>query len=451
MHYKTKTFIIGAGKGGTALLQIFIDDPEVDIVGICDINSESPGIKLAKEKGIKTTDKHIDFIDKNEIDVVMNATGDEKITADIIKLQKKGLEVVGGIGAKLMWQVISERQKNELETQKLLTEYQSLYKLGLFLSSIESLHELFPAIVQHAIEVTNCPAGSLAIFKEGKGEMQLVAVEGFSDAFSRSTKWKVRQGGLTSDILNTRMPTIIPDISMHPKFDNPIMVDEGIKSIAASPLFAEGRIIGILYVDDFHIREFDSREISMLSLLSTLAALAIQRAELLDEARYLSITDELTKIYNHRYFMHQLRKEVSRAVRYNHSLSLAMFDIDHFKNYNDKNGHLKGNEVLRIVSQMLDDQSREGDIVARYGGEEFVIIMPETDKMGASALSERIKQSIADYVFENEEEQPADNLTISGGIATCPSDAFNANELIEKADKALYKAKESGRNKVELY
>jgi diguanylate cyclase (GGDEF)-like protein len=445
---KTKVLIIGAGNGGSALLKVLLDDPEIDIVGIADINPKAPGLAIAEKNGVKRVSDFLKFIDKNDVDVVMDVTNNKDVAFKLSELRKPGIEIVGGMGAKLMWQVIDERKRNEIETEKLLKEYQTLYELGLILSSFENLHDLFPVVVHQALKLTNSSAGSLAIFDEERGEMRLVAIEGFSESFSKSKRWKVRKNGLTSDILNKRMPTIISNVEKHPKFDNPLMIKEGIKSIAASPLFTEGKIVGILYVDDFNIREFESREISMLSLLSTLAALAIERAKLLEETRHLAMTDELTKLYNHRHFINKLNQEISRAVRYNRALSLAIFDIDKFKNYNDMQGHVKGNEVLKEVSRILNEQSREDDIVARYGGEEFVIIMPETQKKGAVAFSDRLRQSIADYVFENENDQPGGNLTVSGGVATCPTDAFSAMDLIDKADKALYKAKDAGRNKI---
>lgn len=446
---KTRVLIIGGGMGGTSLLEVLKDDSDVEIVGIADVNPEAEGIIKAKKLGINTSNDYSTFLDKDQIDVIMDVSDNDEVATKLSELRRPGIEIVGGIGAKLMWQVIEERRKNEMETERLLKEYQTLYELGLLLSTFESLKDLFPAIVHQALKLTKCPAGSLAIFNEELGEMQLVAIEGFSESFKQETTWKVRKHGLTADILNKRMPTIISNVAKHPKFDNPIMIEEGIKSIAASPLFVEGKIVGILYVDDFEYKEYSSREISMLSLLSTLAALAIERAKLLEDTRSLALTDELTKLFNHRHFVNRLNQEVSKAIRYNRPLSLAIFDIDKFKNYNDSHGHLKGNEVLRGVSQILLDGSRDADLVARYGGEEFVIIMPETEKAGAVVYADRIRQSVADFAFQHEESQPGGDLTISGGVATCPTDAFSATDLIDKADKALYRAKAAGRNKID--
>jgi diguanylate cyclase (GGDEF)-like protein len=220
--------------------------------------------------------------------------------------------------------------------------------------------------------------------------------------------------------------------------------------LIAVTLAAEGRIIGILYVNDFKVRDFSTREVFLLGLLSTIAAMTIEKTRNLENARHLAITDELTELYNHRHFLQQLHLEINRAKRYNRKLTLLMIDIDHFKTYNDHFGHLKGNEVLKKVGSFLRMISREVDIPARYGGEEFAIIMPETQKLKARFLAERLRRTMENHVFEGEKILPGGQLTISLGLATFPSNADNPTDLIEKADRALYLSKERGRNRVSV-
>jgi diguanylate cyclase (GGDEF)-like protein len=248
--------------------------------------------------------------------------------------------------------------------------------------------------------------------------------------------------------LNQVEPLAVSDIKHHPKFDNPLMLGEGVRSLMASPLKAEGRIMGILYVDDFKPRQYTAREISLLMLLSTMAAMAIEKTRLLENTRLLAITDELTGLFNHRHFRKQLNLEISRAERYHRPLSLMMIDIDYFKHYNDTNGHLKGNQVLKEMGKILKEMSREVDIVARYGGEEFSIIMPETDRRKARTLSERLRKRIESHGFDNAGKQPNKNLTVSIGVASYPENGGSAFDIIEQADKALYEAKYAGRNTV---
>jgi len=355
---------------------------------------------------------------------------------------------MGGTSAYFLWQLIAERIKSKEEIEWLLFEYQSLYELGLKLTSTDQLDRLYNLIVDYAVRLTNTPAGSLAIFDEKRGEMSFAAVKGFSKDFSKNTRWKLRKAGLTSSILNQKHPLVIQDVKKHSSFDNPVMLREGIRSLIAAPLWAEGRIIGILYVDDFAIRDFKSREISLLSLLSTIAAMAIDKTRMLESNRMLAITDELTRLYNHRYFLQQLTNEINRAKRYNRPLSLLMLDIDHFKNYNDTYGHLKGNEILKDLAGMIKELSRDVDIPARYGGEEFTITMPETNRKRGQVLAERLRNTIAAHLFKYRERHPVGRLTVSIGLATCPDNANTPFALIEATDKALYEAKRAGRNRV---
>ena len=440
--------IIGGGQGGKALVDLFFDDPTVKIVGIADLNPKAPGMILARRLKIPHTTSYPKLLKNTTLNLIMNVTGNLKMESEIIRLAPPGAEVIGGHGARFMWQMVEGRIQNRNEIERLLFGYQSLYDLGLKFAASESLDKLYGTIVEYATNLMDTPSGSLTIFEERRGEMFLAASKGFSKGFSKKKRWKVRQGGLTSFILNHEEPLAIPDIARYPRFDNPIMVKEGIRSLMASPLRAEGRIMGILYVDDFKRREYTTHEISLLSLLSTYAAMAIEQTKLLESTRLLAITDGLTGLYNHRHFRQQLNLEISRAGRYSRSLSLMMIDIDYFKRYNDTNGHLKGNEVLKDLARILKDMSREVDIVARYGGEEFAIIMPETERRKAKMLSERLRKKIESHPFENGRKQPNKKLTISIGVASCPENASKAAQLIETADKALYEAKRGGRNSV---
>jgi diguanylate cyclase (GGDEF)-like protein len=163
----------------------------------------------------------------------------------------------------------------------------------------------------------------------------------------------------------------------------------------------------------------------------------------------LSITDGLTGAYNHRHFYQRLDSEIKRAERYGLPLSLIMADIDYFKAYNDANGHLEGDRVLKGVASCITENVRGQDIVARYGGEEFSVILPETGKAEAAMLAERLRRSVSEKPFPREETQPDGDLTISSGVACFPDDATDPKGLIKKADQALYRAKDRGRNRVE--
>ncbi len=163
----------------------------------------------------------------------------------------------------------------------------------------------------------------------------------------------------------------------------------------------------------------------------------------------LARTDGLTSLANHRHFKEQLKREVERCRRTRLPLSLLMIDVDHFKHYNDVNGHPAGDQALRVVAQNLSSGRRVNDLVARYGGEEFAMLLVDTPRGAALELAEQLRRKIEEAEVEHEACQPGGRLTVSIGAATCPDHADDPDGLVEAADDALYRAKGSGRNRVE--
>lgn len=168
-----------------------------------------------------------------------------------------------------------------------------------------------------------------------------------------------------------------------------------------------------------------------------------------NELERLIITDEKTKLFNFRHFKSELQSEIARAKRFGESVSLIMIDADKFKHYNDTNGHVLGDEALIKMAKLMKNICRETDKPARFGGEEFAVLLPKTGKEEAVVFAERIRKAIEEAVFVNQEKQPGGNFTASLGVATYPEDCTDAETLVNAADKALYKAKEKGRNRVE--
>lgn len=165
----------------------------------------------------------------------------------------------------------------------------------------------------------------------------------------------------------------------------------------------------------------------------------------------LSRIDGMTELFNHRFFQDLIQIEIARAARESWPVSLIMLDIDDFKVFNDKNGHPMGDLALKELAFILKNKSRDADFVARYGGEEFSIIAPHLDKYHAEGLADRIRKEVAKTQFRGEEVLPRGVFTISVGVAEYPADASSKEELIEKADQALYQAKKSGKDRVCIY
>ena len=172
------------------------------------------------------------------------------------------------------------------------------------------------------------------------------------------------------------------------------------------------------------------------------------KAKELDFYKELSRTDGLTQLYNHKFFHQLLSGEVGRVHRYGGNVSLLMLDVDHFKIYNDTNGHPTGDTALQRVARILREGVRASDSVSRYGGEEFTVISPQVAHEGAAELGERLRERVERTQFESEDVMPQGRLTVSIGFAVFPDDADDKTMLIERADRALYRAKEGGRNRV---
>ncbi|MFW6210795.1 MAG: GGDEF domain-containing protein, partial [bacterium] len=191
---------------------------------------------------------------------------------------------------------------------------------------------------------------------------------------------------------------------------------------------------------------FDQKQVESMEILANQIAIALEKVYLYHKVQKMSIMDGLTGLYVHRYMQEKLDNELKRASRYGNNLSLIIGDIDYFKDINDTYGHIAGDYILKNIALLLKNSTSPVDTVARYGGEEFVVIMPEADKENAADTAEKIRREIEKYPFRFGDNDI--KVTMSFGVGSFPGDAMVKRSLIEKADAALYKAKESGRNKV---
>jgi diguanylate cyclase (GGDEF)-like protein len=219
-----------------------------------------------------------------------------------------------------------------------------------------------------------------------------------------------------------------------------------------APLIYSERLQGIIGAGEkLQFQKFSEADFEIFHILVNIISISIGNSYLFQEMKTLSLTDAMTNLHNYRYFEDRLKEEINRGNRHNKKVSLMILDIDHFKNYNDTLGHQAGDEVLRSIGKILKQTIRDEDIVARYGGEEFCIILPGIEKSGIPILGERVRKRVESEKFFKEKVQPGGKVTISIGTATFPDDAKNFNDLVEKADKALYQAKNSGRNQTKLF
>jgi len=212
----------------------------------------------------------------------------------------------------------------------------------------------------------------------------------------------------------------------------------------------DGKIKGMeLGADDYLIKPVDGRELTVrIKALLAKKSYLDQLHSHYEQALSSAISDGLTGLYNHAYFKKFLDLELKRSLRQNYPTSLLMLDLDNFKSLNDRFGHPAGDRVLQDMARIIKDSVREVDLAARYGGEEFTVVLPYADTDGAMVVAQRILEAVRAYRPEGDLAGRVEGITISIGLATCPVDDDQADNLIKTADRLLYKAKASGKNRI---
>ncbi|MGB9638872.1 MAG: sensor domain-containing diguanylate cyclase [bacterium] len=216
------------------------------------------------------------------------------------------------------------------------------------------------------------------------------------------------------------------------------------RSFVACPSIISDKIVGVIYISSSYSKAFNENDIDFLQVLSNQFGVFYLYYKEYSKTLDLAIKDGLTGLFTHRYFQELLTQELEKAKNYSYPLTLLMIDTDRFKQYNDTFGHPEGDKLLKSIANILIKNVRKSDYVCRYGGDEFAVILVNTKKQDAYYIAERIRQSYS--VLKKGDIQ----VSASIGIASYPDDAITKDELIKKADNALYEAKRSGRNRVVL-
>jgi diguanylate cyclase (GGDEF)-like protein len=223
-------------------------------------------------------------------------------------------------------------------------------------------------------------------------------------------------------------------------FRTAVQVGAPVSGVAV-PMVVGARVTGVLKCFANPPAELSAMTIEVLETLASQAATAVEAARLHERTEELSQTDALTRLFNRRRLDADLEGECYRANRYHRPLSFVMLDVDHFKRFNDRFGHQRGDEALEMVAKVIADSARESDTVYRFGGEELAVLCRETDLEGATGLAERLRAAI-------ERRMKPEGVTASFGVATVRPDGTSPGELVAAADSALYEAKDAGRNRV---
>ncbi|MCB2230179.1 sensor domain-containing diguanylate cyclase [bacterium] len=249
---------------------------------------------------------------------------------------------------------------------------------------------------------------------------------------------------LIKRVIKIEEPVRVKDIAAR---DDYRPMEPKARSALLVPMIAHGKPKGVLIAESIGVDHFTERDMQQFTSVARSAAMALDNAELHRRTEELTMIDELTATYNYRYFVHKLEEEKKRALRYDLPLSIIMVDIDWFKKINDSYGHESGNVVLRELSNVIKRCIRDVDIFCRYGGEEFAVILPQTAKMEAEHIGERIRSQVEEMIINTEKDEKL-KITVSVGVSAYPENGRSHEDLVTAADQALYRAKGSGKNLV---
>ncbi|MDI6740042.1 MAG: sensor domain-containing diguanylate cyclase, partial [Candidatus Edwardsbacteria bacterium] len=355
-------------------------------------------------------------------------------------------------------QKIWTRKARELSTiaderTKAASDIQSaaLFGIGALLASSKSIEETLNLTLDAVEDIIRSDRCSILLLDSGTGELVLRAARGMRAGMVGKLRLKSDQG-IAGQVLSSGQPKIVPDTDKEPMFVPSPRGYDKIRSMLVVPLIIREKRIGVINISEVReIRDFTSRDRESIKLVATYAALALENAGILEEKEKEAVTDGLTGLYNYRCFLERLEQATAEARNRPGSLALLWMDLDHFKEYNDNFGHLKGSEILKRLAAIIDDATgSQPKVICRYGGDEFAVILIGADRTRAVETAERIRLGI--HRTEFAERRPGGKqLSASLGVACVPRDASDSRGLIEKADQAMYYAKEHGKNRTAFW
>lgn len=342
----------------------------------------------------------------------------------------------------------------EAQLHKKNRDFTMLREVSKALSPIMDEEELLKKILDKSTELVGAKHGSLMLLDGERKELVVKAIKGINKKLVEHLRIKVGEG-ISGRVLETSTPLLVKNIEMDHRFKKQNRPRYETGSFLSIPLSVRSTPIGVLNISDkINGEVFSDEDLDLLLSFVFYATVALERSKfyhMSEELRKISITDPLTNLLNRRYFFERISEEIERSKRDGKPFTFMMIDIDNFKKFNDSRGHLVGDEALRRVSRAIIHTIRTIDVASRYGGEEFSVLLPLTDKESSLIIAERLRQEVEKIYFEKTEKLPEINISVSIGLASYPLDAEDATELINHADKALYYAKENGKNRVILF
>lgn len=325
-----------------------------------------------------------------------------------------------------------------------IAEFYTVQQITQAISSIFDVKELLRHVNDIIIGVMGVNNSTIILYDEKKDRLK-VNTTNVSNKNELITLFDNINSDALKDVLKNGEPLM--ENSADPKIYSFIQERE-VCSFICVPLVTKSKKFGLVLVEHKYINAFDEDNLRLLSIIGQQVSIALENAELYEKMHELATIDNLTGVYNRLYFQQRLQEEFETAEANKYDLSLAIFDIDHFKRFNDTFGHLFGDKVLKHICDLLKSSLRSGDIIARFGGEEFVLLFPRTGLKEAYDKVERLREKIAKSTIRDELVEAS--VTVSFGLSTYPYVSETQSDLLKMADDALYVAKNSGRNCVKV-
>ena len=340
-------------------------------------------------------------------------------------------------------QAVEDRSKEQSEM------FQTLPDLVRQMFSATGKRPMYPVVVK-LVDLFFRPA-QIAIFVAVPSERKLRLVEGVGlpETLGKSAVLEYGQGrlGHVAECRMTMDEADFQNVTTITRLQLEASVIPGLRADVVAPIVYDEELLGVISVGGAAARnDYEKR---LLKMVADLTASALVHVRQLKSSQEMANMDGLTETYNKRYLQSRINEDLKKAEAANGALSLMILDIDHFKHYNDTNGHIEGDEVLKRIGAILKAASRDDtDVVVRYGGEEFVILFPGASKAIALRQAEHIRHAVETHPFKHAARQPLGAVTISGGVASFPEDGKNSVAVLRAADQALYEAKAAGRNRI---
>ena len=324
----------------------------------------------------------------------------------------------------------------------------TLNEIGKSFTTTLDFSTLLKLVIKKINALFRASSSSLFLIDSTQKEVYCKIATGKHSKEIKNFRFKVGEGAL-GEVARTGKVSILNNITRNKNAITDIYkcFPNYINSIVCVPLKTKDRILGIIALADCPEEMLHPEDIFLLSASAEYSAIAIENAMYVEQIQDLIITDECTSLYNIRHFNNMIEKELARSRRYNHTLSLVLFDLDHFKKVNDKYGHICGSFLLKEIGFLIKQNIRGVDSAYRYGGDEFLLLLPQTSKKGAFHVAERFCHLFSRTSIKLKEAVHV-TITASFGVTSFPEDGKDSNELLFLADQVIYQIKQRTRNKV---